>query len=232
MRERKKKIKLSVCILQLRLKEIAGRALLHTDADTQNAALVIPVKVPPRIYRLDPRRDRGGYSLGGSRGRVRNYYSIKEGLDWLRTTDFTPQAAFGRSFAYRCCNSAESADEPFRSFMAAVILWSEPQCGMASYLWGLNVVISIVAEALSQPAEEALVHGRPQAGYCLGQELTIRTAVNWSSETPNCSRSVSQHWSLKVEMGLYVYATFAKAFHGIGEPHAGCSSAHATMAAI
>ena len=92
MRERKKKIKLSVCILQLRLKEIAGRALLHTDADTQNAALVIPVKVPPRIYRLDLRRDRGGYSLGGSRGRVRNYYSVKEGLDWLRTTDFTPQA--------------------------------------------------------------------------------------------------------------------------------------------
>ena len=39
--------------LQLRLKDIAGRALLHADAASGRAALVIPVRLPPRLYRLD-----------------------------------------------------------------------------------------------------------------------------------------------------------------------------------
>jgi hypothetical protein len=44
---------------QLRLKDIAGRALLHTDAANGLAALVIPVRVPPRLYRLDDKLRRG-----------------------------------------------------------------------------------------------------------------------------------------------------------------------------
>lgn len=102
-------------VLQMRLKEIAGRALLHTDRQTHFAALVIPVKVPPRIYRLRPgfatsEDNHGDYMPaglprrlpGGQRGQTRNYYTLRNSSDWLRTTDFTPQAAFGRSFAYRC----------------------------------------------------------------------------------------------------------------------------------
>ena len=99
----------------MRLKEIADRALLHTDQETHCAALVIPVKVPPRIYKLrsrfaTPVHDYDDYIPAGlprrlpsgQRGQTRNYYTLRDSTDWLRTTDFTPQAAFGRSFAYRC----------------------------------------------------------------------------------------------------------------------------------
>jgi hypothetical protein len=88
-----------MCTLQLRLKEIVGRALLHTDQATKRAALVIPVKVPPRIYRLKPREE---YVDATPRAGMKRFYAVKDGIDWLRAKDFTPQAAFGRSFAYRC----------------------------------------------------------------------------------------------------------------------------------
>jgi hypothetical protein len=92
-------VTLCMCTLQLRLKEIVGRALLHTDQATKRAALVIPVKVPPRIYRLKPREE---YVDATPRAGMKRFYAVKDGIDWLRAKDFTPQAAFGRSFAYRC----------------------------------------------------------------------------------------------------------------------------------
>lgn len=98
-----------MCTLQLRLKEIVGRALLHTDQATKLAALVIPVKVPPRIYRLKPR---GEYSDAAPRVRMKRFYAVKDGIDWLRTKDFTSQAAFGRSFAYRCSYSSPICASP------------------------------------------------------------------------------------------------------------------------
>lgn len=96
--------------MQLRLKEVVGRALLDTDMETHKAALVIPVKVPPRIYRLKSRLDElfhwdlhVGTSNWARQSRrpSPNYYTIKDSQDWLRTVDFTPEKVFGRSFAYR-----------------------------------------------------------------------------------------------------------------------------------
>lgn len=90
-------------VLQMRLKEIAGRALLHTDRQTHFAALVIPVKVPPRIYRLRPgfatsEDNHGDYMPagprrlpGGQRGQTRNYYTLRDSSDWLRTTTSLPR---------------------------------------------------------------------------------------------------------------------------------------------
>ncbi len=69
------------------------------------AALMIPVNLPPAIYRLDlvpellskPPKEVGLYA--------RNTGHLEYKADFhnafLRTNDFTPQNAFGRSFAYR-----------------------------------------------------------------------------------------------------------------------------------
>lgn len=43
--------------LQLRLKEIAGAALLHADKDSGLAALIIPMRMPLRLFRLDDKKN-------------------------------------------------------------------------------------------------------------------------------------------------------------------------------
>ena len=43
--------------MQLRLKEIAWGTLLHADQDSGLAALVIPVRRPLRLFRLDDTRN-------------------------------------------------------------------------------------------------------------------------------------------------------------------------------
>lgn len=72
------------------------------------AALVIPVIAPPRIYRLDLEAQRERFPgaspqelRAGAHSKSDLEYSVDERNDFLRTTDFTPQQAFGRSFAYR-----------------------------------------------------------------------------------------------------------------------------------
>ena len=76
------------------------------------AALVIPVILPPSIYRLkaEPHpslpstkglRDVGQEALKHLIAEVCLDCRVDGRLDFLRTKDFTPQQAFGRSFAYR-----------------------------------------------------------------------------------------------------------------------------------
>jgi hypothetical protein len=102
-------------LLQLRLKEISGRAILHLDEESGLAALVIPVRVPPRIFRLKPAKQEISpfldLLLGPPRSRARPsgrpgsrlvYCCDGRAHQWLRMTDFTEEDAFGRSFAYRC----------------------------------------------------------------------------------------------------------------------------------
>ena len=55
---------------QLRLKDIAGRALLHADAASGCAALVIPVRLPPRLYRLDDKHWGARSSRGVSAAQI------------------------------------------------------------------------------------------------------------------------------------------------------------------
>ena len=68
---------------------------------------MIPVVYPPAIYRL--RENALDTLLGAPPAEVGLYardrssldYKVDTHKDFLRTNDFTPQQAFGRSFAYR-----------------------------------------------------------------------------------------------------------------------------------
>ena len=62
------------------------------------AALVIPVNLPPEIYRL---KDDPVASLISIMNMSPLEYKVDKHDDFLRTNDFTPHQAFGRSFAYR-----------------------------------------------------------------------------------------------------------------------------------
>ena len=50
--------------VQLRLKEIAGGALLHADKDSGLAALIIPMRMPLRLFRLEDKKNDKGAVLG------------------------------------------------------------------------------------------------------------------------------------------------------------------------
>ena len=66
---------------------------------------MIHLNLPPAIYRLDlvPKQLRDGPKETGLYARNTGHLEYKADFHnaFLRTNDFTPQNAFGRSFAYR-----------------------------------------------------------------------------------------------------------------------------------
>ena len=76
---------------------------------------MIPVVIPPAIYRLrvislEPLLDLMPAEVGlYATDRSSLEYKVDIHNDFLRTNDFTPQQAFGRSFAYRQALAAHSS---------------------------------------------------------------------------------------------------------------------------